>query len=235
MAARVLKPLTDALKGAPKGALSWSAAMERAFEDSKAAMLSAAELAHPSPGASLSLTTDALDSHAGAVLSQCVAGGPDRPLAFFSVKLNRAPSFQQRVFRAVHELAHPGIRATQRLMSSCFVWRSCAADVARWCRDCVQYSRGKVTFQEKTAVKPIAVPAAKFWHVHVDLVGPLPVAASGEAYLLTVIDRCTRWPEAVPLRGISVQECADAFLSGWVARHGVPHTVTTDRDVCVRL
>ena len=60
-----------------------------------------------------------------------------------------------------------------------------------------------MTIQESTAVKPIALPAAEFWHVHVDIVGPLPVAASGESYLMTIIDRCTRWPETVPLRGIS--------------------------------
>ncbi len=46
------------------------------------------------------------------------------------------------------------------------------------------------------------------------------------SYLLTIIDCCTRCPEAVPLRGISAQECTDAFL---VARHGVPHTITMDR------
>ncbi len=39
-AARVLRLLTDALKGAPKGALSWSMAMERAIVESKVAMLS---------------------------------------------------------------------------------------------------------------------------------------------------------------------------------------------------
>ncbi len=72
-----------------------------------------------------------------------------------------------------------------------------------------------MTVQEKNAVKAIPVPAARFWQVHVDLVGPLPEAATGEAYLLTVFDWCNRWPEAVLLRGISAQECADTFF-GWL-------------------
>ena len=64
--------------------------MERAFGESKAAMLNAAELAHPSAAADLALTTDASDSHVGAVLTQWVSGSPDRPLAFFFAKLNSA-------------------------------------------------------------------------------------------------------------------------------------------------
>ncbi len=46
------------------------------------------------------------------------------------------PSLQQRVFKMIHELAHPGVRATQRLVAGRFVWRGCAADVARWCQEC---------------------------------------------------------------------------------------------------
>ena len=103
---------------------------------------------------------------------------------------------QKHVFDAVHGLAHPGIRALQRLISSRFVWAGCAANVADWCRNCAQCARGKVTCQETTPVMKIAVPLSKFQHVHVDLVGPLPTSADGSAYLMTVLDRTNRWPEA---------------------------------------
>jgi Integrase core domain len=55
------------------------------------------------------------------------------------------------------------------------------------------------------------------------------VSAEGFRYLLTVIDRTSRWPEVVPLKSISAERCADAFVESWVARYGVPHTVTSDR------
>jgi len=48
-------------------------------------------------------------------------------------------------------------------------------------------------------------------------------------YLLTIIDRSTRWVEAVPLRNMEASTCTDAFIANWVARFGVPGTVTTDR------
>jgi len=63
----------------------------------------------------------------------------------------------------------------------------------------------------------------------VDLVGPLPTSEKGHSYLLTMIDRTTRWPEVAPLVGITAQEVADTFVATWVARFGVPDFVTTDR------
>jgi transposase InsO family protein len=66
--------------------------------------------------------------------------------------------------------------------------------------------------------------------MHVDLVGPLPVSGEGWIYLMTMVDRTTRWVEAVPLKGISAESCIEAFISNWVAHYGVPKTVTSDRD-----
>jgi hypothetical protein len=60
------------------------------------------------------------------------------------------------------------------------------------------------------------------------LVGPLP-RSSGFSYLFTVIDRTTRWPEAIPLTSVTAADCAAALLQGWIQRFGVPDTITSDR------
>ncbi len=44
-----------------------------------------------------------------------------------------------------------------------------------------------------------------------------------------MIDRSTRWFEAVPLSGITADLVLDAFVATWVARFGLPSQVTTDR------
>ena len=133
-----------------------------------------------------------------------------------------------KIFSALHSLSHPGKRAFRRLISSRFVWRGLANDVRDWCRSCIPCQRGKVLRHVQLRPEKIPVPFRRFSHIHVDLVGPLP-PSQGFRYLLTCVDRSTRWPEAIPLQGISTTECASALFHGWIARFGVPAIITSDR------
>ena len=57
--------------------------------------------------------------------------------------------------------------------------------------------------------------------------GPLP--SSGDfRYLLTIIDRTTRWPDAIPLKEATAASCASGLLT-WIGAHGIPEEITTDR------
>ena len=71
-------------------------------------------------------------------------------------------------------------------------------------------------------------PDARFAHVHIDIVGPLPTA-KGYTHLLTAVDRFTHWPVAIPLVDTTTETAAHGFLLGWVAHFGVPATITSDR------
>ncbi len=133
------------------------------------------------------------------------------------------------VFRAIHELAHAGIRATRRLMAARVVWRGMASDVAAWCRDCQLCARGKASPQHTAPVQPIPVPERRFSHMHVDLVGPLPASVEGFKYLFTMVDRSSRWLKAVPLKSMAAEDCVEVLISAWVARFGVPTIITSDQ------
>ncbi len=89
VAAKILRPLTDALRSSGNSRLSWTTGMEAAFLKAKQAVCRAASLAHPDPAAPLSLAVDASDSHVGGVLQQLTANGL-QPLSFFSAKLSPA-------------------------------------------------------------------------------------------------------------------------------------------------
>ena len=57
-------------------------------------------------------------------------------------------------------------------------------------------------------------PAGRFLSLHVDLVGPLP-PSEGMTYLFTIIDRFTRWPEAIPIPDARTSTCVKALIRHW--------------------
>ena len=149
-----------------------------------------------------------------------VSTGVARPLV--PVKHRRA------IFDALHGLSHPGIRATQKLITERFVWPGINHDIRKWARTCLECQRCKVHKHTKVPLGTFTSPDARFSHVHIDLVGPLPTS-EGNTYLLTCVDRYTRWPEAIPIPDITADTVARTFVARWVAVFGAPTTLTTDR------
>lgn len=58
--------------------------------------------------------------------------------------------------------------------------------------------------------------------------GPLS-PSNGKKYILTCVDRFSRWPEAFPIESITTDSIVEAFYSGWIARYGCPSKLITDR------
>jgi hypothetical protein len=103
-----------------------------------------------------------------------------------------------------------------------------------YAQNCLNCQRSEVSRHVHLAPATIAIPHRRFEHVHVDIVGPLP-QSSGFSYLFTVVDRTTRWPEAIPLSNIATVDCAAALFTGWIQRFGVPAVITSFCGPCCAL
>ena len=119
-----------------------------------------------------------------------VSGGVPRPLV---------PSQHRReVFNTIHGLAHLGPVPKTRVVSDHFVWHNLKKDIKSWCRECLDCQSNKVGRHVKTPFEKVAAPDRRFGHLHVNLVGPLP-QSKGHSYVSTMVDRWSRWPEAIPV------------------------------------
>jgi hypothetical protein len=96
------------------------------------------------------------------------------------------------------------------------VWRGLPSYITTWARRCLACQRGKIHHHT-----PILIPQRRFSHLHGDLVGPLQYSNNFN-YICTIIDRTSKWMEAVPLSETSAAACAKALTFTWNPHFGGP-------------
>ncbi len=121
----------------------------------------------------------------------------------------------------IHNISHPSIRSTRKLVTDKFVWKGIQKDVGAWAKPCIPCQLSKIQTHTKPPLVIFPVPRD---YIHVGLLPP----SQGYTHLFTIIDRFCRWPGVIPLTDITSHSCAQTLIFHWIARFGVPRDITSD-------
>ncbi|GFT61666.1 retrovirus-related Pol polyprotein from transposon 412 [Trichonephila clavipes] len=125
---------------------------------------------------------------------------------------------------------HFGVMKTLHRVRERFFWGKVRADVEQWCKSCGACSARKgpkIRSRGKLHRYNVGAP---FERIAFDILGPLPRTASGNKYLLVVMDYFTKWPEVYPIPDQEAPTVAEAVVQHWISRYGVPLQLHSDQE-----
>ena len=124
---------------------------------------------------------------------------------------------------------HLGFSRTFDHLQQRLYWPGMREDVQQWllrCDKCGQRKTPTPVVRAPTQSIEVGHPM-EFWSM--DIVGPLPVTAQGNQYILVMSDHDTKWVEAAPIPNQRAETVAQEFVKEVISRHGVPEKILTDQ------
>ena len=134
----------------------------------------------------------------------------------------------KEVVAEIHKFGHFGHKRTLNMISKFYYWPKMNRDVfhhVKYCTHC-QKNKRVIIAPRKFMKLPVT---SRFRTIHIDLVGPLKQSATKKKYILTIMDRFSRWPEGIPLANIKAETVARRFYTEWICRYGVPDYIISDQ------
>jgi len=149
---------------------------------------------------------------------------PNRPLRVVLTK------DVELVLRAFHEdpfAGHFGVARTLQKIAERYFWPDMAKQVHDFVKTCDVCQRRGPPPKRPEPLYPLNV-GEPFDRIGIDVVGPLPITASGNRFIIVATDYLTKWPEAKATPDYTAPTTAD-FLYEMFTRHGTPKELLSDR------
>ena len=140
-------------------------------------------------------------------------------------------ALQLPVLHHFHSIAHQGKNRVLEQMGRRFWWQHMTQDVRRWTRACLTCAMRKTPQPQKAGLQGTLAAEYPNQYCFIDVLGPFPLSASGNKYIVTQICPFVRWPEAQPIPDLTVDNLARAIMDGWISRHGVMKYLVADNGI----
>jgi len=125
---------------------------------------------------------------------------------------------------------HLGQKKTRARILQHYYWPQVERAIRDYCRTCDRCQRlGKGPNPPKAPLQNLPLVSEPFKRLIIDIVGPLPECTdTGNRFILTVLDACTHYPEAIPLKRHTAKDVANALVSVW-SRFGLCEEIQSDQ------
>ena len=123
---------------------------------------------------------------------------------------------------------HRGMNGTYRVVKSVYSWPNMTRDIEAYVKQCKSCQVNKTLKPKKRVPMKLTSTADHlFDNCYLDIVGPLPLSAEGNKYILTFQDNLSKYMVATPIRQQDAQTIARSFVTQVVLKYGTPSVVQT--------
>ena len=123
---------------------------------------------------------------------------------------------------------HLGVDKTLGRIKERFYWPFMANDVKDWCAACPICAGRKPPNKRKQPLGTVQV-RDRLDRVAMDILDITTVSTAGNRYVLVISDYFTKWTEAYALPNHTAATVAQAFVTEFVCRWGMPISIHTDQ------
>ncbi len=139
--------------------------------------------------------------------------------------------YQADIIKKAHiATGHGMAKRTLRRVREAYVWKGMVSHIVKAlhvCPTCAVHSRTR----DKIPMGEGPSPALPDQVIALDLIGPFARDEDDYKFALVIIDHCTNWTEAYPLRYKRAKEVLKVFCRNYLPYHASPNMIITDNGM----